>query len=144
MNSVRKVCSTRSKNLFLNRFHAQHAVYDVQRQLFGENGKHARGVFGADLRQHHGDGLRIFVLEIVGEHLLLHVGELLPHIASRRPADFLHDGADAFGRKELLQQALGGVVVTHDRTRSGHARDEFEQKIFDLLGLDRAERRHDD
>jgi hypothetical protein len=35
-------------------------------------------MLGPDLGKNDGDGLRVFVLEIVGEHLFLHVGELLP------------------------------------------------------------------
>src|ERR1700722_7559511 len=75
------------QNFFLHRFHAQHAVDDVERQLLGQDGEHARGMVRADFRQHDGDSLRIFVLEIVGEHLLLDVGELLPHVAAGGAAD---------------------------------------------------------
>jgi hypothetical protein len=32
-----------------------------------------------DLGENDGDGLRVLVLEIVGEHLFLHIGELLSH-----------------------------------------------------------------
>ena len=87
------------QDFLLHRLHAQHAVDHIEREIFRQDGEHARGVFRADLRQHHGDGLRIFVLQIVGEHLLLHVGELLPHVAAGRPADFLHDVADPLGRQ---------------------------------------------
>jgi hypothetical protein len=57
----------------------------------------SRGVFRLQLGQHHRDGLRIFVLEIVGEHLFLDVGEFLPHVAAGGAADFVHDAGDALG-----------------------------------------------
>ena len=116
----------------------------VERQVLGQDGEHARGMFRPDLRQHHGDGLRVFVLEVIGEHLLLHVGELLPHVAAGGAADFLHDVADPLRRQVLLQQPLGRVVIAHDRAGRRHARDEFEQQIFDQLGFDRADGRHHD
>jgi hypothetical protein len=91
------------QDFFLHRLHAQHAVDHVERQFLRENGEHARGVLRADLRQHHGDGLRIFVLEIVGEHLFLDVGELLPHVAAGGAANFFHDVADPLGWQVLMQ-----------------------------------------
>jgi hypothetical protein len=83
-------------------------------------------------------------LEIVGEHLFLHVGELLPHVAAGGAADLLHDRADPLGRQVLLQQAFGRLVAAHERARGRHARDEFKQEIFDDVGFDRADGRHGD
>ena len=131
-------------HLLLDRLHAQHARDDVEGELFGQDREHARGVLRLDLGDHHRDGLRVFVLEIVREHLFLHVGELLPHVAAGRPADFLHDAADPLRRQVLLQQPLGRVVVAEQGSGRRHARDEFEQKVLDRLGLDRAKRGHHD
>ena len=132
------------QDLLLHRLHAQHAVDDVQRQLLGQDREHPRGVIRSDLREHDGHGLRIFVLEIIGEHLFLDVGELLPHVAAGRPADFVHDVADPFGRQILLQQTLGRVIGAHQGARRRHPRHEFKQQILDQLGLDIADRGHDD
>ncbi len=99
-------------------------------------------VLRLQLRQHHRDGLRVFVLEIVGENLFLHVGELFPHVAAGGAADLVHDAVDALRRQVLLQQALGGVEIAHQRARGRHARDEFEQHVLDRVDLDGAERRH--
>ncbi len=133
MNSVRSVCSTRSMTSFCTDFHLQHAVDAVERQVFRQDGEHARGVFGPQFRQHDRDGLRIFVLEIVREHFFLNVGELFPHVAAGGAADFFHDAADAFLRQILLEQAFGGVVVAEQRARRRHAADEFQQQLLDLL-----------
>ncbi len=129
-------------HLLLHRFHLQHAVDHVERELLGQDAEHARGVLRLQLRQHHRDGLRIFVLEVVGEHLFLHVGELFPHVAAGGAADLVHDAVDALRRQVLLQQPLGGVEVAHQRAGSRHARDEFEQHVLDRVDLDGAERRH--
>ena len=79
------------EDVLLHRFHAQHALHDFQREFFGQRAQHARGMFRLDLGQHDRDGLRIFVLEIVREHRLVHIGELVPHGAAGGTADFLHD-----------------------------------------------------
>ncbi len=121
MNSVRSVCSTRSITSFCTASILQHAVDDVERELLRQDREHARGVLGPQLGQHHRDGLRVFVLEIVRQHLFLHVGELFPHVAAGGAADFVHDAADALGRQILLQQALGGVVVAEQRAGGRHA-----------------------
>jgi hypothetical protein len=103
------------QNFLLHRLHPQHAVDHVERELLREDRQYARRVFGPDFREHDRDGLRVFVLQVVGEHLFLDVGELLPHVAAGRTANFFHDVADALGRQVLLQQALGGVVVAGER-----------------------------
>src|SRR6185312_15049533 len=61
------------------------------------------------------DRLRVFVLEIVRQHLFLDVGELLPHVAAGGAANVVHDAVHALRRQVLLQQALGGVVVAEQR-----------------------------
>ena len=99
---------------------------------------------GLIFAEHHRHRLRVFVLEVVGEHLFLDVGKLFPHIAAGGAADLLHDAADALGRQELLQQPLGGVVVAHQRAGRRHPSDELEQQVLDRLRVDSAERRHHD
>ncbi len=141
MNSVRSVCSIFSRISFCTGSSAACAD-DVHRQLLGQDRQHAGGMLGRDLGQHDGDGLRVFVLEVVGEHVLLHVGELLPHVAAGRPADLLHDDVDAVGRQELLKQALGGIVVADERAGVAHVEDELDHQLLDELGLHLAEPRH--
>ena len=119
-------------HVLLHRFHPQHARDDVEREFLGQDREHARGMLGADLREHDRDGLRIFVLQIVGEHLFLHVGELLPHVAAGGSADFLHDVGDAVGRQELVQQPFGRVEIAQQRAGRREPADEFEQQAFDL------------
>jgi hypothetical protein len=63
-----------------------------------------------ELGQHHGHRLRVFVLEIVGEHRLVDVAQLVPHGAPGRAADFLHDLVDPLVGQAFVKQALGGVV----------------------------------
>ena len=118
------------QHLLLHRFHLQHAADDVEREVLGQDGKHARRMLGPELGQHDGDGLRIFVLEIVRQHLFLHVGELLPHVAAGGAADLVHDAADALRRQVLLQQPLGGVVVAEQRARGRQPADEFAAAGF--------------
>ena len=131
-------------HVLLHRFHLQHAADAVERHVLGQDRQDAGRVLGPQLGQNHRDSLRIFVLEIVRQHFFLNVGELFPHVAAGGAADFIHDAADALLRQILLQQALGGVVVAEQRARGRQAADEFEQQLFDFLGLDAAELRHDD
>jgi hypothetical protein len=131
-------------DFLLHRFHLQHAVDAVERHFFGQNSENARGVLRAQLGEHYGHRLRVFVLEIVRQHLFLHVGELFPHVAAGGAADFVHDAGDAILRQELPEQALGRVVIAEQRAGGRQTADEFKQKLFDLFGIDGAERGHDD
>ncbi len=99
-------------------------------------------MFALDLRQHHRDGLRVLVLQIVGEHGLVHIGQLVPHGPSRGPADLLHQRVDLVGRHEGVEQALGLLERTHDRARPRQARDELDEQGLDDARADRAERGH--
>ncbi|MNL33974.1 hypothetical protein D3C87_1559130 [compost metagenome] len=99
------------EDFLLHRIEAQHALHHVHGQFLGQHGENLGGMLGGDLGEHHGNGLGIFVLEIGGEHVGLHVGELLPHVAAGRPADFFHDGVHLVGGQETQQQPLGGVGI---------------------------------
>src|SRR5215510_5727062 len=90
-------------DLLLDRLHPQHAADDVEREFARQDGEDAGGMLGPDLAEHHREGLRVLVLQIVGEDVLLDVGELLPHVAAGRSADLLHDAANPLGRQVLLQ-----------------------------------------
>ena len=144
MNSVRSVLSTRSSTSFCTASIFSMRLTTSSASSSGRMPSTRAACSGLILDEHHRDGLRVFVLEIVGEHLFLDVGELLPHVAAGGAADLFHDAADALGRQELLQQPLGGVVVAHQRAGRRHASDEFEQQALDRLRLDGAERRHHD
>ena len=130
------------ENVLLHRFHAQHALHHFEGELLRQGAEHAGGVLGLDLGQHHRDGLRIFVLQIVGENGFVHVGELVPHGAAGRTADFLHDHADLVGLDEALEQPLGGFVGAHQRAGRGDLRHELDQELFDQARADRAEVGH--
>src|SRR5262245_57335867 len=129
-------------HLLLHSLHLQHASDDVERHVLGQDREHARGMLRLQLREHDRDGLRIFVLQIIGEHLFLDVGELLPHVAAGGAADLVHDAGHAVRRQILLQQPLGGVEIAHQRAGGRHARDEFEQHVLHRGGFDSAERGH--
>ena len=105
MNSVRSVCSTRSITSFCTASIFSMRLTTSSAMSSGRIGEHARGMLGLQLRQHDGDGLRVFVLEVVGEHLFLHVGELLPHVAAGRAADLVHDAGDALGAAGIAAAA---------------------------------------
>ena len=132
------------EHVLLHALHAQHAVDDVEREILGQDRQHAGRLLLPDLGEHHRDGLRVFVLQVVGEHVVVHVGELLPHVAARRPADLLHDLDDTLGRQIGLQQPLGVVEIAHHGARGRHLADEFEHEHLDRVGFERAEMRHGD
>src|SRR5215510_7051623 len=90
-------------DLLLDRLHPQHAADDVEREFARQDGEDAGGMLGPDLAEHHREGLRVLVLQIVSEDVLLDVGELLPHVSAGRSADLLHDAANPLGRQVLLQ-----------------------------------------
>ncbi len=97
---------------------------------------------GLDLAQHHGDGLRIFVLEIVGQHRLVDVAQLVPHGAAGRTTDFFHDHFDAVFVQRLEQQALGAFQRADQRAGGGDLIGELDEQPFDHGGIDRAEIGH--
>ena len=80
MNSVRSVCSTRSMTSFCTASIFSMRPTTSSARSSGRIAMHAGGVLRLPVRQHR-DGLRVFVLEVVGEYLFLHVG-LLPHVAA--------------------------------------------------------------
>ncbi len=74
------------ERFLLHRLHAQHAVDDVDREVVREDREHARGMVGAQARQDDGDGLRVFVAQVVRQDLGLDMRQPLPHApAGRRP-----------------------------------------------------------
>ena len=115
MNSVRRVCSILSRISRCTGSMRSMRCTHSSGEVLGQGGQHAGGVLGLDLGQHHRDGLRVFVLQIVGEHRLVHVAELVPHGAARRAADLLHQGVDLVARHEGGEQALGLFERAHDR-----------------------------
>ena len=137
MNSVRSVCSTRSSTSFCTASIFSMRLTTSSDEVLRQDREHARGMLGPQLGQHHRDGLRVFVLEIVRQHLFLDVGELLPHVAAGRAADLVHDAADALRRQVLLQQPLGGVVVAEQRAGGRQPADEFQQQRLDQLRVRR-------
>ena len=82
------------QNVLLHRFHLQHAVDHVEREVLGQNRKHARGVLGPELRKHDGDGLsrvagigaQIAVAQVMGRKQRRAAGEIDDEIAVRSRA----------------------------------------------------------
>ncbi len=131
------------ENILLHAFHAQHTLHHFQRKLFRQSAKNPRGMLRLDLGEHHRNGLGIFVLEIVGQHRLVHIGQLVPHGAPGGTADFLHDRADLFGRQDVGQQSFGGFVRAHQRAGARHLGDKIHQKLLDQAGGHRTHVGHD-
>ena len=130
------------EDFLLHRVEVEHALDHIHRELLGQRGEHLAGVVGGDLGEHHRDGLRVFVLEVGGEDVLLHVGELLPHVAAGGSADFFHDRIDAIGRKEAQQKALRRFGIAGDGAFRADGGDELgKQRVEHLLG-DRAHAHH--
>jgi hypothetical protein len=131
------------QDVLLDGFHVQHAHDDFHGEAFRQQGENAAGMVFLDLGQDHGDGLRVFVLEVVGEHLFVHVAELVPHGAAGGAADFFHDHGDAVFIEALQQKALGGGVGADQRTGIGNGVGEVDEQAFHEVGPDGAQVRHD-
>ena len=56
-----------------------------------EHGEDARRMVGLQFGEYHGDGLGIFVLQVVGQHCLIDVAELVPHGPTRRTFHRVHN-----------------------------------------------------
>src|SRR5690606_1121860 len=95
------------ENFLLHGFHAEHAGYDFKREIFWQMSENAGRVLGPDFRQHYGDRLRIFILQIARENGFVHIAELFPHGATGRATNFIHDRVDAIFGEEAEQEALG-------------------------------------
>ena len=87
-----------------------------------------------DLGQHDGDGLRVFILEIVRQHGFVHIAELVPHGAAGGPADLIHDLRRALARQGLLQQPLGAFITADQVARGSHVINEVEAQTLHNLG----------
>ena len=57
----------------LDRAHAKDPVHHLHGEIIRQQRQHSGCVFGRNLGQHHGDRLRIFVLQIIGEYGWLHI-----------------------------------------------------------------------
>ena len=95
-----------------------------------------------DLGKDDRDRLGVLVLEIVGQDLLVHVGELVPHRATRRAAQFFHQVVDLVLRQELHKQPVRLFVGACDGARTGQPVDEVLDQHLDGLGFHRAKVRH--
>ncbi len=122
------------QHVLLHALHAQHAHHDFHGEGVGQQRQHARGMIGAHLGQHHGDGLRIFVLQVVGQHRLVHVAELVPHRAAGGTADLLHDLRGAVARHGLLQQPFGAFVAADEVAGGTHVIDEIDAQALHDIG----------
>ena len=100
---------------FLYRFHPQHAVDDFQGKCLWEGRQHAGRVIWADLGDDDRNRLRIFVLEIVGEDMLVHISELVPHRSSGRAAQLFHDLVAALTADDLGEETLSAFRGADER-----------------------------
>ena len=122
------------QNFLLHGIRVQQAHDDVHGRFAGKQGNDARRVVGFDFGQNDGDGLRIFVFQIVGQNLFVDVAELVPHRFTGGTADFFHDAGDAVFRQSLGQKAFGAFIVADDLARIGDFVDEVQIQLLDLLG----------
>ena len=95
-----------------------------------------------DLRQHHRDGLRVFVLQVVGEHRLVDVRQLVPHRTAGRTTDILHDLVDFVVVQHLHQQPFGAFIGADQRAGGGDLLGELDEQPLDDGGTDRAQVGH--
>jgi len=102
--------------------------------------QHARRMFRTHLGQHHGNRLRIFVLQVVRQHVSLTLPSLSTSSA-RRTADLLHNLRGAIARQRLLQQAFG-AFETADRLPALPMLSANRDKPLHRLGTHRPELRH--
>ena len=109
---------------------------------FRQQHQHPGGMVRLDHRQHDGDGLGIFVLQVAGENLLADISELVPHGAAGRAADFLHDLGDAVPGQGLQQQALGALEAAEDAAGGAEILYEVDAEILDGIGGDGAKLGH--
>ena len=70
MNSDRSVRSTPSSTSRCTALHAQHPHHDLDREVLRQQAEHAAGVVRLHLGQHDRNRLRVFVLQVGGEHRL--------------------------------------------------------------------------
>ena len=126
----------------MNRFHAKHPCDDFHAEGLGKDRENPRGVVGADLRDDDGDGLRIFVLEIVRENHFADVTQLVPHRPAGRPADLVHDGVDFIAVQDFLQEPLSACVGSGQRRGRRHLIDEVHEQPLDDSGFNRPETGH--
>ena len=93
-------------------------------------------MIGLDLGQHHRDGLRVFVLQVVGQYGFVNVAQLVPHGATGRAADFFHDLGDAIFGQGLIKQAFRSIICTNNRATAtaGKGIGEFNEKLLDNRG----------
>ena len=114
------------QHVLLHALHPEHPHDDLDGEALRQQGQHAGGMIRSHLGQHDGDRLRVFVLQVVRQHRLVHVAELVPHGAAGRPADLLHDLRHAVPRQGALQQPLGAFEaadeVAHARPCSRRTR----------------------
>ena len=130
------------ENLLLHHFHVQHANDHFHGEGFRKDAQHHRGMIRLDLGQHHGDGLGIFVLEVIRQDLLTHVAELVPHGASGRPPDLLHDVVDPFLADRLEQEPLRALVGADQRAARRDLLDELTEQPLHGVGANVPEAGH--
>ena len=73
----------------------------------------------------------------------MHVGELVPHGATRGAADFFHDLGDAILVQALDEQAFGGLVGANQRAGIGNRIGEVDEQPLKQIGTDGAQAGHD-
>ena len=129
-------------DVLLHGLHAQQAHDHFHGEVFRQKRQNTGRMVGADARQDDGDGLRVLVLQVVGEHRFVHVAHLVPHGAAGGAAHFFHDGIDALPGQGRVEQAFGGVDGADQTARRRQLVGEFDEQPFDDRGMDIAEGRH--
>ena len=131
------------QDVFLDGFHAQHAVDAFQGEVFGKCAKDLRGVFCLDLGEDDRDRLWVFILEVSSQNRFVHVAQLVPHGTTGRAANFFHDHGHAVLGQELVKETLCRVVGAKDGTCRRDLGHEFNQQLLDQCRGDCSEVRHD-
>ena len=130
------------EDILLHRLHAQHAHDHFEREVLRQHREHPRRVVGLDLRQHDGHRLRVFVLQVIGQHRLVDVAQLVPHGAPGGAAHLLHDLVDPLFRQGAGEKPLGGRKGADQAAGRRQLVGEFHEQALDDVRRHRAQARH--
>ena len=137
MNSARKVRSTPSSTSFCTLSMRSIRITTSMEKLSGRSASTRAACSGRTLLSHHRDRLRVFVLEVVREHRLVHVAQLVPHGPAGRAAYLLHDLRRTRSLRQGAQTAAARCVSSAaDQVDRGctHAVHELAAQLLDHHG----------
>jgi len=130
------------EHFLLHRIHAQHPLHHIDRDVARQHAQHAGGMVGLQLGKNDRDGLRIFVLQIAREHAFADIGQLVPHRASRRAANILHDLLHPIFGHDPGEQPFGSLQRAVTGFHRSDVAGKLGEQMFDHRCGNPAELRH--